>query len=61
MVGDSAAGARPAATSPKAVSKATSNVVRMSDVSPISIPCQNDSEPLRWFTGHFSSEGSKDG
>jgi hypothetical protein len=41
-MGDSAAGARPAATKPTAASKAMSNVVRMSELSPMSGPLLND-------------------
>jgi hypothetical protein len=46
LAGDSAAGARPAAARPKAAINATSNAVRMSDVSPILVPCGNGTDHL---------------
>src|SRR5262249_61595498 len=48
--GGSAAGARPAATKPKAAINAASKAARISDVSPMSGPCRNDTRALRWCT-----------
>jgi hypothetical protein len=56
-MGDSAAGARPAATKPMAVSKAMSNVARMSELSPMSGPLLKRRGAVR----DFSSKGSRDG
>jgi hypothetical protein len=54
LAGDSAAGALPAAARPKAAINATSNAVRMSDVSPILVPCGTAPDHLAG-QGDFSS------
>jgi hypothetical protein len=54
--GDSAAGARPAATKPKAAINAASKTVRISDVSPMSpSPAENDTRASAVVHGDFSS------
>jgi hypothetical protein len=54
--GDSAAGARPAATKPKAAINAASKTVRISDVSPhVSFPCRKRHPSSAVVHGDFSS------
>jgi len=54
LAGGSAAGARPVAARPKAAINATSNAVRMSDVSPILVPAETAPDHLA-VQGDFSS------
>jgi hypothetical protein len=56
-MGDSAAGARPAATKPTAASKAMSNVVRMSELSPMSGPLLKRRGAVRDFSSKGRSLG----
>ena len=53
--GDSAAGARPAATKPKAAINAASKAVRISDASPMSGPLPKRHPSTAVVHGNFSS------
>jgi len=53
--GDSAAGARPAATKPKAAINAASKAVRISDASPMSGPLPKRHPSTAVMHGDFSS------